>query len=575
MRTKYLGLAVLTTVGLLANFTNLSPAVAAEDCKDVKIVFARGSGGERWNDQNYLAWKDGIENKLPTTSLTYEFVDLDYPAVGIGIDKLGVTIGALVGAGDDYEFGESIDKGVVALENMINNDSCKNTKYVIGGYSQGAMVVSKALRGLYPDKIIYAATFGDPKIYLPEGKAEMITDGKNTLHTGVTPAACRGENLSEYRAYVPDCYAYAGMLGSYRPYQPAGFEGKVGTWCNKQDIFCSSYLGISDHTSYVADNLYEDASRMIISKIASAFGVENNYVSPHDTAILIDSTGSMSGMINKYKDEALRLAEKTWEAGGRVALYDYRDIGEGYEPVEHCNFYTCTPEVFEAGLNSIVTDDGGDTEESLLHASMKVMQSLDWKLGSTKSLVILTDAGYHDPDLDKNRTTFYDVVQLSKQIDPVNFYIVTTNSTMREYEDLAWNTEGRVVSIDDGLELLTSEIMTRFDSLPRVEECDDVMNLPTLKITSAEVENGIAKLNFGATNATGVVVVVNDVITGVLGAEDVVTGELRISNLDLTQENNVNLVPINDARRGVGDSTTMQAIKIKAPNTGMGRSFER
>ena len=88
---------------------------------------------------------------------------------------------------------------------MVNSASCPGTKYVVGGYSQGAMVVSKALGSLNADRIIYAATFGDPKIYLPEGK-------------GILPAACRGENLSDYRMYVPDCQAYKGLLGAYVPY---------------------------------------------------------------------------------------------------------------------------------------------------------------------------------------------------------------------------------------------------------------------------------------------------------------------------------------------------------------------
>ena len=96
----------------------------------------------------------------------------------------------------------------------------------------------------------YAATFGDPKIYLPEGE-------------GIIPAACKNENLSDYRMYVPDCQAYKGMLGAVEPYRPEALAGKVGTWCNRYDILCSSYFSIKSHTSYAEDGLYEDASRYI------------------------------------------------------------------------------------------------------------------------------------------------------------------------------------------------------------------------------------------------------------------------------------------------------------------------
>ena len=387
---------VVAGVMMLAGSGIVQPRIVkAEGCPDLRVVFARGSGGERWNDKNYLEFKSTIEEKLKTVNLKYAFIDLDYPAVGVGADNLGVTVGALFGAGDAYEFGDSVNAGVKNLAKMVNSASCPGTKYVVGGYSQGAMVVSKALGSLNADRIIYAATFGDPKIYLPEGK-------------GLMPAACRGENLSDYRMYVPDCQAYKGLLGSYIPYEPEALAGKVGTWCNRRDIFCSSRLSISDHVGYVADNLYEDASRVIFDKITKTFGIENKVSSPHDTAFLIDSTGSMKSMIDSYKAEALRLATETLSSGGRVALYDYRDLDDPYTPVEHCNFETCTLEVFENELATIRADGGGDTPESLLSASFHTMQSLNWKYGATKSLVVLTDANFLSPDRDG--MTFDEVV---------------------------------------------------------------------------------------------------------------------------------------------------------------------
>ena len=302
-------LMAMTIVGLsLPN----KMAVQAESCPDVRIIFVRGSGAEQNTSDDYLNYKSTIEEKLKTVDLSYEFLDLDYPAVGVGIDNLGVTAGAYFGSGDAYEFGNSVNAGVERLKHVVNS-TCTNTKYVIGGYSQGAMVVSKSLGSLIPERVIYAATFGDPKIYLPEGN-------------GLIPAACMGKNLSDYRMYVPDCLAYKGLLGAYAPYEPEAYVGKLGTWCNKHDLFCSSHFSISDHVSYVSENLYEDASRVIFDKITKHFGIENNLTSPHDTAFLIDSTGSMASMIERYKAEALRLATETLDADGRVALYDYRDL---------------------------------------------------------------------------------------------------------------------------------------------------------------------------------------------------------------------------------------------------------
>ena len=525
IKIKYLVVALALVGSALPRLS-----VQAESCPDVRIIFARGSGGERWADQNYLEYKNTIESKLVTTDLNYEFVDLDYPAVGVGADNLSVTVGALFSAGDAYEFGDSVNAGVKNLAKMVNSASCPGTKYVVGGYSQGAMVVSKALGSLNADRIIYAATFGDPKIYLPEGK-------------GLMPAACRGENLSDYRMYVPDCQAYKGLLGSYIPYEPEALAGKVGTWCNRRDIFCSSRLSISDHVGYVADNLYEDASRVIFDKITKTFGIENKVSSPHDTAFLIDSTGSMKSMIDSYKAEALRLATETLSSGGRVALYDYRDLDDPYTPVEHCNFETCTLEVFENELATIRADGGGDTPESLLSASFHTMQSLNWKYGATKSLVVLTDVNFLSPDRDG--MTFDEVVRLSKTIDPVNFYIITTSEYGSYYNNLAEQTDGLVVTNLNELSLLTDYIIERYDSLPRVEESEPLMQ-PSLEVKEVMAIDGGAKIKF-ETDGARTLVALNDMVLGITEEN-----EITISGLDITTENILRLVPLGDDVRGEG-----------------------
>ena len=68
----------LILVGVMIG-ASLMPALAqkveAESCPDLKIVFVRGSGAERWSEQNYLEFKKQIEDKLPDVS--YEFLDLN------------------------------------------------------------------------------------------------------------------------------------------------------------------------------------------------------------------------------------------------------------------------------------------------------------------------------------------------------------------------------------------------------------------------------------------------------------------------------------------------------------------
>lgn len=564
MREKFKrgGIKIMTVLVAMTSLnTFFVSSTNAESCPALKIIFARGSGGERWKDQNYLEFKKTIEQKLATVNLDYEFVDLDYPAVGVGVDNLSVTLGAFFGAGEAYEFGESVNTGVKNLKAIVNSTACPHTKYVIGGYSQGAMVISKALASLKVERIIYAATFGDPKIYLPEGE-------------GVIPAACRGENLSDYRMYVPDCQAYKGLLGSYIPYEPEAYAGKVGTWCNKRDLFCSSHFNVTDHLNYTSDNLYEDASRVIFDKIAKHFGLENHVTSPHDTAFLIDSTGSMDSMINAYKQEALRLAKETLASGGRVALYDYRDLNDPYEAVEHCNFETCSLEIFESELSKIRAFGGGDELESLLSSSVYTMTKLNWKYGATKSLVVLTDAGYLTPDRDG--ITLEAAVELSKKIDPVNFYIITVPESANYYNELATLTDGKVVTNFDELSLLTDYIIERYDSLPRVEETEAIIEQPNLEISKSELMSETEiKINF-ETNAEKTLMILNDKILGTTTEKEIVISEINVEDCRIV------LVPILKDRRGESAEVKLRSEKSseetvanhdiilipKAPNTG-------
>lgn len=526
----------------------ISP-VGATSCPDVMGVFVRGSGEERWDGINYLAFRESLETKLHDSGLSYGFVDLDYPAVGI---NFGVAVSAFFSGGKAYEFGASVYRGVAELKHLVSS-GCDNTRYVLGGYSQGAMVITLALPELDSERILYAATFGDPKLYLPEG-------------AGPAPAACYNRGLSNYRMYVPDCLAHNGKLGGQNPYQPTEYIDKLGTWCNKHDLMCSPFFSISAHTSYVADNLYEDASRVIFKKIAEYYHIENKYVTPHDTAFLIDSTSSMSLSINVYTAEALRLARETLENGGRVALYDYRDLSDPYQPVKHCDFETCDIEKFTAGLKNIETLGGGDEPESLLSASYHVMKELNWKVGHTKSMVVLTDALYLAPDRDG--VTFEDVVRLSKQIDPVNFYIITEEDFTRDYQGLAEATDGKVVALRDDLSLLTDQILERGDSLPRVEEVDGyglAGDLPELRLGEVNDFGDSVEIHF-ENNGSLVLVTMNDAWLGLTDS-----GMVTITELDRGIENRITLTPVSDSLKGEPVEMILQEKIPRVPDTGMVR----
>lgn len=456
--TCFCALVLIITLG---NFPVTS--AAAQSCRDLEFIFARGSG-ESLGDQSFSAWKSAISQKLAGSQLNYHFYELgstaqdgfQYPAVAVAGSLNGYLnlLGAVISGGESSKFGSSVLEGSQELQHYMTKISkaCPSTKFVLGGYSQGAMVVSRTLPKLDSEKIVYASTFGDPKLYLPEGQ-------------GIVPAACLGRDYSNYRVYVPDCHAYEGILGGFRPYQPDAYLGKLGTWCNEKDIMCSSGMSLKDHTSYVDAELYVQAAATITTKIKAAFPSQTTAVTMpsssgivHNLAIIIDSTGSMSSMINTYKTEAKKLAQQVFSSGGKVALYEYRDLSDPFLPVQHCD-YTCDYDDFVAKLDKISTSGGGDDDESALSAIMTAMNTLKWQVGATKSIMLLTDAKYLAPDRDG--VTLAEVTKRSLEIDPVNVYIMTTSAQQEFYQELATETNGAVFDIAKDLSLSTETILSR------------------------------------------------------------------------------------------------------------------
>lgn len=458
-RILYYFLALIYVVS--ANVITPHGAVSAAECSAVEFIFARGSG-ESIHGPSYQSWHSAIEQRMQSSPLSYQFYELgsssqnghQYPAVSVSGDSSGVInlIGAAISGGALFDFGKSVDEGEAELKAYISSTlaQCPNTKFVLGGYSQGAMLISRALADLDASKIIYVTTFGDPKLYLPEGKRRLLKK----------PEACYGRNLSNYRINVSDCYAYEGVLGSHRPYQPDQYSDKIGTWCNKNDIMCSSRLSVDNHTSYVADNLYDEAASIIANKISEFFGVYATSTpnAMHEVAFLVDNTISMKQEQKKYKNAIGAFAERIVKSGGRIALYEFGDLSQNVKTLERCGF-DCGVDEFKRQYSYIDANRGGDDPESALSGLMTTMNSLKWTNGATKSIVLLTDAGYHDPDFDG--ITLDDVVERSLEIDPVNMYVVNTGPETDVYKGLIERTNGSFIKANCSSDDLWGQIASR------------------------------------------------------------------------------------------------------------------
>ncbi|KAJ6597459.1 carbohydrate esterase family 5 protein [Mycena vulgaris] len=122
----------------------------AEDCKDVAVIFARGT----FDSGNIGVWvgpqyKAALESQIG--SLAFQGVDASaYPA----------TL-------DSYLGEEGSDSGSASLASTVTDyvNSCPDSSVIIAGWSQGALVAHKGLALLAPEvqaKVVGLTTFGDP-----------------------------------------------------------------------------------------------------------------------------------------------------------------------------------------------------------------------------------------------------------------------------------------------------------------------------------------------------------------------------------------------------------------------------
>ena len=239
MIKKVLILAFLFSIvfGSRASAYEINPDIG---CHELEVVYARGSGAEQDMSKEFNMVINAAMDISSKYSKTLVVSDLHYEAVGVSTP--GHLLGAYISAGKAYAFGRSVRGGVENMKEYYRerNAMCPDEKWILVGYSQGAMVMSQALEAFNEDSLLFVMLLGDPNTYLPEG-------------AGLFPSACRGGKLSEWRTYAPNCYTHKGVFGGREPYELAKFSGRYSLWCNRNDYICGSSKNPfinSGHSSY-------------------------------------------------------------------------------------------------------------------------------------------------------------------------------------------------------------------------------------------------------------------------------------------------------------------------------------
>ena len=454
----YMVSAVTVIASVLVFETGVMAKKVDDKCMLATAIFARGSG-QGLNAKEAQTFRRQLQNRVGKDKLNFyelgseSYGGNQYPAVDVSNVWNGNAIGAKLSGGMGNTYGKSVKEGVAELRAYLDarHRKCPNEFFILGGVSQGAQVVGQALPNIssgVKNKIVFNMLFGDPKLYLPEGE-------------GIFPPACRNENLSAYRREIANCHVDNGALGARKPFLPSEDNSKTGLWCLANDYVCGSSKFVWDvegHGKYansngpIDDGVREAANRLKnAAKLASQNdpGINDKPLNNNmgttgtDVVFVLDTTGSMSLYIDQMKTFIRNYSSKIKEMNGRVGLVVYRDAGDEYTAKKVSDLQSDTTDLLNQ-LDRVTVDGGGDDPEAALHASMVAMNEMKWQKGATKAIILLTDAGYHEPDK-VDGSTLAAVAKRSLEIDPVNIYPVVEKHLEGSYEDMASQTTGQVI----------------------------------------------------------------------------------------------------------------------------------
>lgn len=508
--TGYFTLLLLISCAILFLFAMSTNVQSSPTCKTVQPVFARGSG-EPLGAKHYQRFSAQLRTRI-NSSIANETYELGagwpeynyryqlYPAVKVsGTSTFTTGLGAKMSDGEALSYGRSVQAGVFELIQFISAQSakCPNTKYILGGYSQGAQVIGETLYHLpssYTNRIVFVALFGDPKLHLPEGE-------------GIWPPACRGKGFSHWRRDVPNCHTDNGTLGARDPYIPLTYAGKVGLWCNAKDWICGSTknpLNSSGHEDYSTVNgPIDKAAREAAIKLASLLPATNRqYI---NTGLFVNDgsqarknisyvwqvNASTQSLYWHAKTSLLTSAQRIWLQDGRVALAPYLDLTQG-------SFSWVSPSIgidrpaspnrglFPINDNLHFTDrleyysyqphTNTPGSEFLLVAATN-MDLLPWQHGTDKATIFIAE----QINLESGRLRYLEsekkwvpirdyLARRAIEIDPVNLYFILGNTGSTENaEYLADATGGKVItydpndpsSIETAIQQASSEVLER------------------------------------------------------------------------------------------------------------------
>lgn len=162
---------------------------------------------------------------------------------------------------------------------------------------------------------------------------------------------------------------------------------------SKKDQNFKAQITVADQVKEL--DIARQGKREIIVSLKKDREVEKNM--PMDIVFILDTTGSMGEEIERLKNtiEIINMNIKSFSSkpAVRFGLVLYRDREEDY--ITKIVPLTDNLERFQAELNKVEADGGGDEPEDLQAALKDSMQQIKWNKNGIKMAFIITDAPIH------------------------------------------------------------------------------------------------------------------------------------------------------------------------------------
>ncbi|MBV9228987.1 MAG: VWA domain-containing protein, partial [Chloroflexi bacterium] len=127
--------------------------------------------------------------------------------------------------------------------------------------------------------------------------------------------------------------------------------------------------------------------------------MSTNELNALDLAFVVDTTGSMSGLIQTAKQQMIAMVDellKTRKVAMRLGVVEYRD-----HPPQDRSFvfrsypFTSNWKEAQKAINALTADGGGDGPEAVLDGVLAACRELQWRTFARRLVVLVGDAPPH------------------------------------------------------------------------------------------------------------------------------------------------------------------------------------